>query len=76
MTFVPNQYSIIIGKPKETLMDILIDIDGLTVRELRKFLDSYNEDDVLEVRQETYRSFGTGSSYEQTELYIHEKKEK
>lgn len=57
-------------------MDILMDIDGLTVRELRKFLDSYNEDDVLEVREETYRSFGTGSSYEKTELYILEKKEK
>jgi len=53
-------------------MDILMDIDGLSVGELRKFLDSYSDDDVLDVRKELYRSsmIGGGEPEERVELHI------
>jgi hypothetical protein len=53
-------------------VDILMDIDGLSVGELRKFLDSYSDDDVLDVREELYRSsmIGGVAGEERVELHI------
>lgn len=56
-------------------MNILMDIDGMTVGQLREFLDSYSDDDVLEVREEFYRGFGSEGG-EQVELHVIEKDEK